>query len=58
VQSPWHTSGASVQVTLTPGRSDESPGDEFGGGFEFADDLIWENDPRPGRVSASEEKKI
>jgi hypothetical protein len=60
VLSPWHISGASVQVTLTPGVSDEiheNPGDEFGGELGFADDRIWANGPRPGRVSAVEEKK-
>ena len=49
--SPWHTSEACAQVTLTPGGSDEDPRDDFGG-LGFADDLIWD-DRRPGRVSAS-----
>jgi len=35
-------SGASVQVTLTRGVSDENPGDEFGG-LGFPDDPIWVN---------------
>jgi hypothetical protein len=51
-------SGASVQVTLTRGVSDENPGDEFGG-LGFPDDPIWVNGlVRAGRVSVSEEKKI
>lgn len=48
-------SGASVQVALPPSVSDENPGDEFAGGLGF--DQIWANGPRPGRVSAVEEKK-
>ena len=56
--SPWHTSGTSVQVALTRGMSDEDPGYQFGGGLGVADDPIWKNGSlRPGRVSASEEKK-
>lgn len=53
--SPWHNSGASVQVTITPCVSDGNPGYEFGG---FADDHIWANGPRPGRVSAVEERRF
>jgi hypothetical protein len=55
VLSPWHSSGARIQVTLTPGGN---PGDEFGGVLGSTDNQIWENGPRPGRapVSAMEEK--
>ena len=62
VLSPWHISGASVQVALTPGvsSSEENPGDEFGRGLGITDDRMWAlaNEPRPGRVSAVEGKKI
>jgi len=62
VLSPWHiSSGASVQVTLTPDVSGENPEDDFGGPG-FTDDWIWANasGSRPGRVpvvSAVDEKK-
>src|SRR6266576_1079821 len=55
VLSPWHMSGASVRVTLTPGVSDENLGDGFGGELGFTDDQIWATRSDP--VSASEKKK-